>query len=219
MWLAILSREIRSIGAENKALAKPRRKTLDNRAKIAQPSTLIKHALSAQPEADSVDSDLSPVDAQIKIPLVKPWIKRRRHRIDIAAVQKLLDAGINHTKAAQLIGCRRETIARIASKLEASEPTPAEQIERRLKLYRKQVRKNLPTLKRAETLAKCVDKVDSNPFAALRTIQYVDQLDGFTPAADNRPESTSRPLIQITGNNVQVNMGPQPVVVGPESER
>jgi transcriptional antiterminator len=75
--------------------------------------------------------------------------------------------------------------------------------------YRMLLQKQAPLTKRVEVLSKAMDMVDTNPFVAIRAVEYSDGIDGIAPKQQQieQLERETRPMFVLPGDaKVQVNI-------------
>jgi hypothetical protein len=94
---------------------------------------------------------------------------------------------------------------------------------------RMSLKKEAPPQTRVGVIKKTMQKVDSNPFAALRAVEMANYIDGvdrlLAPAAQQPQEIENAPMFQIASGaqvtlNLQQNIGLQPQhIVETESEK
>jgi hypothetical protein len=131
-----------------------------------------------------------------------------KHEAAKTKIIALLGSGISHTEIAKAAGCSSKTVQRIARSIK---PT-LDEIKDLLSEYRRLFHKELPIPDRVELYTRIARKVDKNPFAAMRALERVDDLDGILTAKDEirRPPENSgehRPMFILpAGTNVQVNI-------------
>jgi hypothetical protein len=108
------------------------------------------------------------------------------------------------------------TVKRVASMLKsASEDNGIE-----LNAYKMLLREQVPADCRVKTLRKAIDKADSNPFAALKAVEYADNMLGLSPKQQQtQPDSdNTRPMFVLpagTSISVTVNTPDQAIDVTP----
>ncbi len=120
----------------------------------------------------------------------------------------LLGSGMNHTDIAKTLGCSTKTVQRVSTSIR---PVLAE-VKDLISEYRRLLRERLPIEERVGLYEKIARKVDRNPFAAMRALERVDDLDGILTAKDEikRPQEGSRenqPMFTLPpGTSIQVNI-------------
>jgi hypothetical protein len=97
------------------------------------------------------------------------------------------------------------TVKRVASMLKsASEDNGLE-----LNAYKALLREQVPVDCRVGTLRKAIDKADSNPFAALKAVEYADSMLGLAPKQQITQQDTdnTRPMFVLpAGTQISVSM-------------
>jgi hypothetical protein len=95
----------------------------------------------------------------------------------------------------------------------AAEIKPAVQdVQGKLEEYGRLLKKRLPIRERVELYDKIARKVDRNPFAAMRALERIDDLDGILAAKDRArgdlesPDEPQPMFVLPAGANVQVNV-------------
>ena len=89
--------------------------------------------------------------------------------------------------------------------------------------YKGLIRKQVPSADRVGVLAKAVKKADSNPFAALKAVEYADRVLGLAPEQQqpvNNEQDKARPLFSLPANTsvqVSITTGPAAIDVTPSS--
>jgi hypothetical protein len=135
--------------------------------------------------------------------------KQEKARTKIIA---LLGNGMNHTEIAKALGCSTKTVQRVAKSIK---PAMAE-IKDLLTEYQRLLRKCLPIEDRVELYEQIARKAKTNPFAAMRALERVDELDGILTAKDEigRPQEDARehrPIFQLPPDTkVQIRIVPEP---------
>jgi len=109
------------------------------------------------------------------------------------------------------VGCSRKTVQRVAAAIKPD----VQEVEGKLELYGRLLRKKLPIKDRVELYDRIARKAESDPFAAMRALERADELDGILTAKDkSREAETPRPqqpmFIMPPGANVQVNVWNRP---------
>ena len=106
---------------------------------------------------------------------------------------------------AATLGVSPATVSKVASMLrKASEDNSIE-----LNSYKTLLRDKLPADIRVGTLRKAVDKADSNPFAALKAVEYADSILGLSPKTQQlEPISdNTRPMFVLpAGTQISVSV-------------
>jgi len=115
------------------------------------------------------------------------------------------DPSLTHAKIAKTVGCSTKTVQRVAREIR---PDLAE-IDARLEEYGRLVRERLPIRDRVELYGRIARKADHNPFAAMRALERVDDLDGVLTAKDRqkerREESSPAPLFILpSGSTISI---------------
>lgn len=128
--------------------------------------------------------------------------------LKIAICHLLGNRQLSQEAIAGMLNCARETVARVARVMKQ---IPAE-LNLELEDYRRQLRTRVPVKKRIDVLAAVCDpkKVQSNPFAAMRGVEYVDSMLGLHPKVRDPNEQSPRdpaPMFNLPpGSKVQVNI-------------
>jgi hypothetical protein len=91
-----------------------------------------------------------------------------------------LGSGMNHTEIAKTIGCSTKTVQRFAKSIKPAMKDIADSLSE----YQRLLRERLPIKKRVEIYSEIAQKVKSNPFAAMRALERIDDLDGVLTAKD-----------------------------------
>ena len=105
----------------------------------------------------------------------------------LAIANLLGNPHLTQDQIAQITGTSAPTVQRVARKIRDLSPETRE-----LSAYRTLIRKRIPALKRVEAVEKVLEKVDSNPFAAMRAVEYVDGVLGLAP----KQQSTAEAAVQ-----------------------
>jgi hypothetical protein len=112
---------------------------------------------------------------------------------------------LTHTDIASQLGVSTSTVARVSSTLAKLSQDNA--IE--LNSYKMLVRDKLPADIRVGTLRKAVDKADSNPFAALKAVEYADSILGLGPKQQQTEQvaDNTRPMFMLpAGTSISVSI-------------
>ncbi len=94
----------------------------------------------------------------------------------LAIANLLGNPTLTHQQIADLTGTSRHTVLRVNKKLKE---TAGGNIE--LEDYRGLIRKHLPSKKRVGVLQTVASAAKTNPFAAMRAVEYADQVLGLAP--------------------------------------
>lgn len=126
--------------------------------------------------------------------------------LKIAIVHFLGRPGMTQEQIAHVLGCDRKTVgivARIVRQI------PAE-LNLELEDYRRQLRTRLPNKTCVDAISTIVGKVNTNPWAAMRGIEYRDSMLGLHPKARDDGDQGPRepaPMFNLPpGSKVQVNI-------------
>jgi hypothetical protein len=146
--------------------------------------------------------------------------KIRRKRL---AAAKLLGEGkLTQGEIGKMVGLSRESVCKLHNSLKS---TSSEDLDARLQHYRAEIERNLPSNRKAEVLEQVVSRVEKNPFAALKAIQYADQIQGYVRASDMDARAPiAQPLFSLpAGAIIRVDTGgqnpaPEAIDVTPELE-
>jgi hypothetical protein len=117
-------------------------------------------------------------------------------------------SGMNHTEIAKTVGCSTKTVQRTVNSLEPETREFTDGLAEYQRLFREQ----LPIPKRVEIYHKIAQKAESNPFAAMRALERIDDLDGILTAKDEtrRPTQDSgetRPMFVLpAGTRISVSV-------------
>jgi hypothetical protein len=121
-----------------------------------------------------------------------------------------LASGMNHTEIARTVGCSTKTVQRTVNSLEPETREFTDGLAEYQRLFRDQ----LPIPKRVEIYNKIAQKAESNPFAAMRALERIDDLEGILTAKDEarRPTQDSgetRPMFILpAGTHINVTVNP-----------
>jgi DNA-binding transcriptional MocR family regulator len=94
----------------------------------------------------------------------------------LAVATLMGNPALSQQDIAKTLNISRSTVARAIAKIKAEAKPELELME-----YRGLIRKQVPAKIRVEAIEKIVKKADSNPFAALRAVEYADQVLGLAP--------------------------------------
>lgn len=94
----------------------------------------------------------------------------------LAIANLLGNPTLTHQQIGQITGVSRRTVTRVSIKVKQAGGANIE-----LEDYRGLIRKQVPAKTRVDSIQKIVKKADSNPFAAMRAIEYADQVLGLAP--------------------------------------
>jgi hypothetical protein len=115
---------------------------------------------------------------------------------------------LTHSRIAEIVGCSTKTVQRTAKEIKPD----LEEAEQKLAEYQTLLHEKLPISDRVELVAKIARKADRNPFAVMKALQRVDDLDVILCRRDElkRPQEGSgehRPSFTLpAGTKVQVNV-------------
>ena len=141
------------------------------------------------------------------IPREKERVTLTRKQMEIA---KLLgNPNLKKCQIQAMLGVSSATIAATELKLRSVE---LPECQRELEQYRTLIRKQMPDTDRVGALRKVMGKADSNPFAALRAVEYADKALGLVENKQNEQDTPeTRPMFNLpSGCNVTVNLNMQP---------
>ena len=101
----------------------------------------------------------------------------------------LLGSGAKYADIAAAVGCSKRTVIRVAKEIRPE----LEEVTGLLAEYQTLLRKRMPIRERVELYDKIARKVDRNPFAAMRALERIDDLDGILPAKDRARRDQESP--------------------------
>jgi len=113
----------------------------------------------------------------------------RAEKTKTQIVHLLGDPSLTHAKIAKTVGCSTKTVQRVAKDIR---PDLAE-IDAKLEEYGRLVHERLPIRDRVELYERIARKADHNPFAAMRALERVDDLDGILTTKDRQKERREEP--------------------------
>jgi hypothetical protein len=97
------------------------------------------------------------------------------------------------------------TVKRVAGMLKSA----SEDNGQELSAYKMLMRDKVPADCRVKTLRKAIDKADSNPFAALKAVEYADSILGLSPKQQQTQDvsDNTRPMFVLPpGTSISVNV-------------
>jgi hypothetical protein len=150
------------------------------------------------------------------LPALRPLLKdktvsRKLIGRKALAAAKLLGSEPSMTckDIASVVGCNPQTVSKINRHIRAT--SKADDLDVRLEIYRHKIEKRLPSQFKADKLRSVVDRVDNNPFAALKAIQYADQIQGYVRASDMDARAPiAQPLFSLpAGSTIHIEAGRQ----------
>jgi hypothetical protein len=115
---------------------------------------------------------------------------------------------LTHEDIARTVSCSTKTVQRIAKEIKPDVDEALSKLEE----YQTLLNKHLPIENRVELYTTIANKADSNPFAAMRALERVDDLDGILTSKDEarRPSQESgetRPMFILPpGTHISVNV-------------
>jgi hypothetical protein len=116
----------------------------------------------------------------------------------------LANPSLTQDDVAKAAGVCRNTVAKVYKQIKrASESSGIE-----LEAYKMLLRERVPVDKRVNTLRTAIDKADTNPFAALKAVEYADNMLGLSPKQqDTQQLAESRPMFMLpAGTKISVNL-------------
>jgi hypothetical protein len=122
---------------------------------------------------------------------------------------------LTQAKVAELAGVSTKTVGSVASMLREASSDKGIEIE----AYRMLLREHVPVKDRVSALQNIVSKSDSNPFAALKGIEYVDNALGIAPKQqiDQQVSDNTRPMFVLPpGTTISVTTPQQAIDITPE---
>lgn len=132
--------------------------------------------------------------------------KTERTRTQIIA---LLGSGATHKEIAGRVGCSKKTVQRVAKSVKPE----LEEVEGQLTEYQRLLKERLPLEDRVDLYDKIARKTDKNPFAAMRALERIDDLDGVLTEKDRLRQQDQgsqqphRPLFMFApGSEATVNV-------------
>jgi transposase len=94
----------------------------------------------------------------------------------LAVATLMGNPALSQQDIAKTLNISRSTVTRAIAKIKAEAKPELELME-----YRGLIRKQVPAKIRVEAIEKIVKKAESNPFAAMRAVEYADQVLGLGP--------------------------------------
>jgi hypothetical protein len=117
----------------------------------------------------------------------------------------LANPALSNTEIAEMLDISHDTVYRVKKML--SQATEDQGIE--LEAYKMLLRDKMPPEIRVSALRNAVDKADSNPFAALKAVEYTDAVLGLSPKSQQPQEiaDNTRPMFILpSGTSIQVSI-------------
>jgi hypothetical protein len=120
------------------------------------------------------------------------------------------NTALTHGDIAKTVGCSTKTVQRIARD---TKPDVDEALSK-LEEYQTLLNKHLPITQRVELITKIAQKAESNPFAAMRALERIDDLDGILTAKDEvrrptRDSGETRPMFILpAGTHISLTVNP-----------
>ena len=100
--------------------------------------------------------------------------KSDKVRMKVAVLLGQTDPPLAHAKIAEMAGCSKKTVQRIARSIKPE----LEEVEAKLEVYRTLLRKHLPVEYRARRLRELVEQGDQQ-MVALKALERADAIDGL----------------------------------------
>ena len=134
--------------------------------------------------------------------------RTKPHKQRTQIINLLGNPNLTHAQIAETVGVSTKTVQRTSRDIKLD----VEEVQKKLAEYQVLLRDCLPIPERVELVAKIAQKADSNPFAAMKALQRVDDLDGILTPKDElkRPQEAPeehRPMFILPpSTSVQVNV-------------
>jgi hypothetical protein len=127
--------------------------------------------------------------------------------LQMAIATLLGNPHLSHEQIAKICNCSGATVSRHAKQIRQL-IDPQVDVKKITAQYRMQLQEQMPIAMRVATIKAAAEKVDTNPFVALRAIDMADTRDGLLQSESNQQDSQDkRPMFVLPGNaNVQVNI-------------
>jgi hypothetical protein len=111
---------------------------------------------------------------------------------------------LKHDDIAKSTGVCKSVVDKVSQQLKAA----VSRSDVALEAYKMLAREQVPVTSRVAALKTIVEKADSNPFAALKGIEYVDNLEGFNPKQQETQQlAESRPMFMLpAGTKIAINL-------------
>ena len=116
----------------------------------------------------------------------------------------LANPTLTHQAIADTMGVCKTTVDRVSQMLRKASESGLMEIES----YKMLLRERVPVDLRVDALRQAVDKSDTNPFAALKAIEYADSILGLGPKQQvAEVQDTSRPMFVLpAGTHISVSI-------------
>ena len=140
----------------------------------------------------------------------------------ISVANLLSNPALTYDDIARICKCSHATVARRAKQIRDSIVNQFG-VSPELEQYKRCIRKRLPASKRVGVMEVAVKKAGSNPFAALKAVEYADKVLGMLPQAqDAQQDNRLQPMFALpAGSEIQVSItvGQDAIDVTPEGDK
>lgn len=127
----------------------------------------------------------------------------RRQKPRLLITQLLTEGQMTHEEIAQVTKCSAKTVQRVQQELKQE----TEGCEEKIQEYRRQINKRLPIERRVKRYVE-IANAESNPFAAIRALERIDDLDGVVldKKQKGEPEENHPMFILLPGSKVMIGI-------------
>jgi hypothetical protein len=139
---------------------------------------------------------------------------------DLLIASMLADPSLSQHEIAQALGISRSKVATVSQSLNKAIENAGSTTALELEAYRMSLRKQVTVEKRVGVIDKAISKASSNPFAALKAVEYADNILGLSPKQQQSQDvsDNTRPMFVLpagTSISVTVNTPQQAIDITP----